>query len=115
MHNWEQRHTWLLMLRRFVMTKPKTILSESPSRAYDRDTDVDEVPDDVKEGHFAVMAVGSGNPKRFILELSYLKNPAFLRLLEEAREEYGFQQMGILTVPCQPEQLLEIIQDTKSQ
>lgn len=69
---------------------------------YDEDVDETKIPNDVKEGHFAVIAVKGGKSKRFILELSYLRNPAFLRLLEQAKEEYGFQQMGALTVPCQP-------------
>ncbi|XVF07860.1 hypothetical protein REPUB_Repub06bG0176100 [Reevesia pubescens] len=84
MQNWEQRHTGLIMLR-FLTKKLKRVLSELPSRGHDRnvvefDDDVEEtkkVPKDVKEGHFAVIAVKDGKPKRFILELSYLKNPAF--------------------------------------
>ncbi|XVE76141.1 hypothetical protein DITRI_Ditri12bG0149500 [Diplodiscus trichospermus] len=118
MQNWEQRHTGIVMLRR-LMKKLKTVFSEIPTRGTDRnvvefDEDVEEtrkVPKDVKEGHFAVIAVKGGKPKRFILELSYLKNPVFLRLLEEAREEYGFQQRGALTVPCQPAELQKILED----
>ncbi|KAK8553830.1 hypothetical protein V6N13_072767 [Hibiscus sabdariffa] len=117
MQNWEQRHTGLVMVR-LLMEKVKMFLSELPTRGPDRnviefDEDVEEtkIPKDVKEGHFAVIAVNGGKSKRFILELSYLRNPAFLRLLEQAKEEYGFQQMGALILPCQPEELQKILDD----
>ncbi|XP_022767299.1 auxin-responsive protein SAUR50-like [Durio zibethinus] len=117
MQIWE-RHRGLVMLR-LLVKKLKRVLSELPSRGPDQnvvefDEDVEEtekLPKDVKEGHFAVIAVEDGKPKRFILELSYLKNPAFLRILEQAKEEYGFQQTGALTVPCQPEELQTILED----
>ncbi|XVF55502.1 hypothetical protein PTKIN_Ptkin06aG0041100 [Pterospermum kingtungense] len=119
MQNWEQRHTGIVMLK-LLVKKLKRVLRELPSSrgpdesVVELDDDVEErkkVPRDVKEGHFAVIAVKGGKPKRFILELSYLRNPAFLRLLEEAKEEYGFQQTGALTVPCQPEELQKILED----
>ncbi|KAK4419241.1 hypothetical protein Salat_2336900 [Sesamum alatum] len=71
------------------------------------------VPDDVKEGHFAILAVKNEEekPTRFVVELCLLKQPAFLRLLKLAEEEYGFQQTGALAVPCPPEQLRRILQE----
>ncbi|KAK7262268.1 hypothetical protein RJT34_29834 [Clitoria ternatea] len=64
------------------------------------------VPEDVKEGHFAVIAYEDGEePKRFVVPLSCLNNPTFLRLLEQAEEEYGFDQDGALTIPCRPTEL----------
>ncbi|XWS59641.1 hypothetical protein CRYUN_Cryun08bG0139400 [Craigia yunnanensis] len=118
MQNWEQRHTGLVM-RRLLMKKLKRVLRELPSRDPDQnvvdiDEDVEEtkkIPKDVKEGHFAVIAVKGEKSKRFILELSYLRNPAFLRLLEQAKEENGFQQTGALIVPCQPEELQKILEE----
>ncbi|KAL0309679.1 UNVERIFIED_CONTAM: Auxin-responsive protein SAUR32 [Sesamum radiatum] len=50
-------------------------------------------------------------PTRFVVELCLLKQPAFLRLLKLAEEEYGFQQTGTLAVPCPPEELKRILQD----
>lgn len=68
------------------------------------------VPYDVKEGHFAIFAVNNKEErKRFILELNWLKNPAFLRLLKLAEEEYGFRQKGVLEIPCSHEELEKII------
>ncbi|KAL1361534.1 hypothetical protein AAHE18_03G010800 [Arachis hypogaea] len=55
----------------------------------------------VKEGHFAVIATVEG-PKRFLVPLRCLRNPTFLSLLERAAEEYGFDQLGAITIPCNP-------------
>ncbi|KAL0436396.1 UNVERIFIED_CONTAM: Auxin-responsive protein SAUR50 [Sesamum radiatum] len=76
--------------------------------------DVDEldeiaVPEDVKEGHFAVIAVDDDELKRFVVPLSFLTHPSFLRLLEQAAEEYGFDHDGALTVPCRPTELERIL------
>ncbi|XP_010241823.1 PREDICTED: auxin-responsive protein SAUR32-like [Nelumbo nucifera] len=67
------------------------------------------VPEDVKEGHFAVIAVDDGEPKRFVVALNYLTHPAFLRLLEQAAEEFGFDQEGALTIPCRPSEIERIL------
>lgn len=67
------------------------------------------VPEDVKEGYFAVVAVEAEKPKRFVVPLSCLTNPTFLRLLEAAAEEFGFDHEGALTVPCQPSELERIL------
>ncbi|KAB1228177.1 Auxin-induced protein 10A5 [Morella rubra] len=67
------------------------------------------VPADVKEGHFAVIAVDGDEPRRFVVPLSCLTHPVFLSLLEQAAEEYGFDQEGALTVPCQPSELERIL------
>ncbi|XP_031501664.1 auxin-responsive protein SAUR36-like [Nymphaea colorata] len=64
---------------------------------------------EMKEGHFAVLASFDGNSKRFMVPLCHLSNPAFVRLLDEAEEEYGFSQQNILTVPCDPTELERIL------
>nr|GLL33936.1 auxin-responsive protein SAUR50-like [Ipomoea trifida]GLL33937.1 auxin-responsive protein SAUR50-like [Ipomoea trifida] len=70
----------------------------------------DNVANDVREGHFAVMAVDDDNKlKRFIVPLSCLRNPCFLRLLEKAAEEYGFEHEGALMLPCRPIELERIL------
>ncbi|KAF7823352.1 auxin-responsive protein SAUR50-like [Senna tora] len=71
-----------------------------------------EVPEDVKEGHFAVIAedIGEMEAKRFVVPLSCLTHPSFLRLLEEAAEEYGFDQEGALTIPCRPKEIERILE-----
>nr|GMD22667.1 auxin-responsive protein SAUR50-like [Ipomoea batatas] len=70
----------------------------------------DNVANDVKEGHFAVMAVDNDEKlKRFIVPLSCLAHPSFLRLLEKAAEEYGFEHEGALMLPCRPIELERIL------
>ncbi|KAK5773502.1 protein SMALL AUXIN UP-REGULATED RNA 16-like [Gossypium arboreum] len=73
------------------------------------------VPDDVKEGHFAVVAEHGEEPRRFVVPLSYLTHPRFLMLLEQAAEEYGFDNKGALTVPCCPSELERILADEQQQ
>ncbi|CAL0310472.1 unnamed protein product [Lupinus luteus] len=93
-----------------------------PRKAYTISENIDDeneaatttmVPKDVKEGHFAVIAIQGEETKRFIVELDYLTDPDFLRLLEQAKEEFGFQQKGALAVPCRPQELQKIIENRR--
>lgn len=68
-----------------------------------------QVPKDVKEGHFAVLAMDDGRSKRFVVSLRYLSHPQFRRLLEQAAEEYGFDHEGALAIPCRPSELERIL------
>lgn len=79
---------------------------EASSRAED-------LPEDVKEGHFVVHAVDNGEPKRFVLELAYLEDPDFLNLLKQAEEEFGFRSEGVLAVPCGPNELQKVLKIRK--
>lgn len=81
------------------------------SNGFDEDVDTSAVPKDVKEGHFAVVAVDGEEPKRFVVPLSCLTHPMFLRLLEQAAEEYGFDHEGALTIPCHPSEVEKILAD----
>lgn len=69
------------------------------------------VPNDVKEGCFTVFAVKGEETQRFVIELAYLSDPAFMRLLDDAEAEYGFEQNGVLAVPCRPEELRQILEE----
>ncbi|XVF07859.1 hypothetical protein REPUB_Repub06bG0176000 [Reevesia pubescens] len=90
---------------------------ESPAlnhAEFDEDMSVGKtVPGDVKEGFFTVFAVKGKEMQRFVIELHQLTNPAFLSLLDQAREEYGFQQKGALSLPCRPHELQEILEHSK--
>ncbi|WVZ05744.1 auxin-responsive protein SAUR71-like [Vigna radiata var. radiata] len=63
----------------------------------------------VKHGHFVVIATQGWKPERFFIELGYLDHPDFVKLLEQAEEEFGFSQVGALAIPCQPDELKRII------
>ncbi|KAF2321752.1 hypothetical protein GH714_002102 [Hevea brasiliensis] len=62
-------------------------LGKNSSSAYFDKCEEVNVPNDVKEGHFAAIAVDSEEHKRFVVPLIYLTHPAFLRLLEQDAEE----------------------------
>ncbi|KAF3786910.1 Auxin-responsive protein [Nymphaea thermarum] len=69
---------------------------------------LERIPGDVKKGHFAVLAFNGSEPQRLVLPLGCLADPAFLKLLDKARDEYGFEQQGILTLPCHINELQDI-------
>ncbi|MED6168979.1 hypothetical protein PIB30_017124 [Stylosanthes scabra] len=55
----------------------------------------------VPKGCLAV-SVGVGSEvKRFVIPTEYLRHEAFEMLLRQAEEEFGFQQEGVLRIPCQ--------------
>lgn len=60
-----------------------------------------EPPPDVPKGYLAVY-VGP-ELRRFIIPTSYLSHSLFKVLLEKAADEFGFEQSGGLTIPCEIE------------
>ncbi|KAK7411820.1 hypothetical protein VNO78_03261 [Psophocarpus tetragonolobus] len=58
-------------------------------------------PPDVPKGYLAVY-VGP-ELRRFIIPTSYLSHSLFKVLLEKAADEFGFDQSGGLTIPCEIE------------
>ncbi|KAL2509317.1 SAUR-like auxin-responsive protein family [Forsythia ovata] len=71
------------------------------------------LPVDVKEGHFVVHTIDDGESRRFVVKLSYLAHPGFLKLLQQAGEEFGFRQKGILAVPCGYGDLQRLLESKK--
>ncbi|KAK6916665.1 Small auxin-up RNA [Dillenia turbinata] len=62
----------------------------------------------VPKGHIAVY-VGETHKNRFVVSLSYLKQPLFLDLLRHAEEEFGFDHpMGGLTIPCSKDAFIDV-------
>nr|GLL25719.1 auxin-responsive protein SAUR21-like [Ipomoea trifida] len=69
---------------------------------------------EVPKGHFAVY-VGESEKKRFVIPVSYLKDPSFQDLLCQAEDEFGFDHpMGGLTIPCLEDTFLDIISNLRS-
>lgn len=67
--------------------------------------------DHVPKGFLAV-CVGK-DLKRYIIPTEYLSHHAFGILLREAEEEFGFQQEGVLKIPCEVsvfEKILKVVE-----
>ncbi|KAK4744247.1 hypothetical protein SAY87_010559 [Trapa incisa] len=56
--------------------------------------------DDAVPKGFLAVCVGR-ELKRFVIPTEYLRHQAFGVLLQEAEEEFGFQQEGVLKIPCE--------------
>ncbi|KAL5974191.1 hypothetical protein ACLOJK_030854 [Asimina triloba] len=61
---------------------------------------------------FLAVSVGE-EMKRFVIPTEYLSHRAFSLLLREAEEEFGFQQEGVLRIPCEVpvfERILKVVE-----
>ena len=63
----------------------------------------------IMKGYFSVLALGNGKPKKFLVAVNYLAYPPFVKLLEAAEEEFGFDQKGVLALPCEASELQRIL------
>lgn len=66
----------------------------------------------VKKGWLAVR-VGldeedGGGFQRFVIPISYLYHPQFIKLLEKAQEVYGYHTTGPLRLPCSVDDFLHL-------
>ncbi|KAH0691115.1 hypothetical protein KY289_018473 [Solanum tuberosum] len=80
----------------------------------DKEYDINN--NNVPKGCLAVLCVGKEEEKRFVIPMDYLAHQSFQVLLREAEEEFGFQQQGILKIPCQLslfDKILKTIQSNK--
>ena len=60
------------------------------------------------KGHFAIYVGVEEEKERFVVPISYLKQPMFQDLLLKAADEFGFDQMGGLTLPCGVEEFTSL-------
>ncbi|CAI8614628.1 unnamed protein product [Vicia faba] len=104
-----------LRLKNLISKVLKGVLFLERSKVYVRvrsiGDDDEETATIVPEGYFVVIAMHGDERKRFVLELEYLRDSRFMKLLEEAKEEYGYQQEGAIAVPCRPQELEKIIEN----
>ena len=111
-----KRRNGIVKLKIVVEKLQKRLLLGRKSESAFCDSDeLEEVPADVKEGHFAVIAVDHDQPKRFVVPINFLTHPTFLRLLEQAAEEYGFNHDRALTIPCRPSELERILAEQRQE
>lgn len=57
--------------------------------------------------HFVVY-VGNER-KRFVVPISYLKNPSFRQLLDNAAEEYGYDNPNGIILPCDESSFISLL------
>ncbi|KAK1275914.1 hypothetical protein QJS04_geneDACA004137 [Acorus gramineus] len=77
-------------------------------------SDISSASSEVPKGFLAV-SVGE-EMKRFVIPTAYLTHRAFSVLLREAEEEFGFQQEGVLRLPCEVsvfERVLKVVEEKK--
>lgn len=61
----------------------------------------------IPKGCFAVYVGEEGEKKRFVIPISFLRQPLFQELLDRAEDEFGFDHpTGGLTLPCTQELFL---------
>jgi len=53
------------------------------------------------KGQVAVYVGGGEASLRYVVPVVYFNHPMFGELLREAEEEFGFQQEGVLRIPCE--------------
>lgn len=68
-----------------------------------------DVGENLKEGYFSVLTIGNNELKKFQVALYYLRHPPFVKLLEAAAQEFGFDQPGVLVIPCEASELQRIL------
>ncbi|KAJ4719065.1 Auxin-responsive protein, partial [Melia azedarach] len=71
---------------------------------------------DVVPKGFLAVCVGR-ELKRFVIPTEYLSHQAFGILLREAEEEFGFQQEGVLKIPCEVsvfQKILKLVEEKRS-
>ncbi|XP_042520790.1 auxin-responsive protein SAUR71-like [Macadamia integrifolia] len=66
----------------------------------------------VPQGHLPVY-VGE-EMERFVVSAEFLHHPIFVELLKRSAQEYGYEQKGVLRIPCRVlvfERVLEALKD----
>ncbi|KAF2317705.1 hypothetical protein GH714_039620 [Hevea brasiliensis] len=93
--------------------------SSAGSGIKEREGSVGRAPNQIASSNDAVpkgfLAVCVGKElKRYVIPTEYLGHQAFGILLREAEEEFGFQQEGVLKIPCQVsvfEKILKVVEE----
>ncbi|RRT81940.1 hypothetical protein B296_00012533 [Ensete ventricosum] len=76
-----------------------------------KDSLLDDEAAAVPKGCMAVY-VGA-EMRRFVIPTSYLRLPLFQVLMESTADEFGFDQVGGLRIPCDEEDFTELLKTTK--
>ncbi|XP_043688173.1 auxin-responsive protein SAUR32-like [Telopea speciosissima] len=65
-------------------------------------------PKAIPKGCLAIMVGQGEEQQRFVIPVMYINHPLFMQLLKEAEDEYGFDQKGTITIPCQVEEFRHV-------
>jgi SAUR family protein len=98
--------------RKLANSSKSTMSSSSKSIQFLKRTLSLSEENTVPKGYLAV-CVGE-ELKRFVIPTEYLGHRAFHILLREAEEEFGFQQTGVLRIPCEVyvfEKILKMVEE----
>jgi SAUR family protein len=66
----------------------------------------------VPRGCVPVLVCGGdvyGEGERFVVRVEALRHPSFAGLLEDAAQEFGYKQEGVLRVPCAVHQFRDVL------
>ncbi|OAY51138.1 auxin-responsive protein SAUR32 [Manihot esculenta] len=63
---------------------------------------------DIPKGCLAILVGQGEEQQRFVIPVIYINHPLFMELLKEAEEEYGFDQKGLITIPCHVEEFRNV-------
>ncbi|GMH07345.1 hypothetical protein Nepgr_009185 [Nepenthes gracilis] len=75
--------------------------------------DPDTRKDRVRRGYVPLM-VGTGRVKeRFMVPIRLTKHPAVVALLRSSADEFGYDQPGVLRVPCEPHSFKRVIREIR--
>ncbi|RWR85747.1 auxin-responsive protein SAUR71 [Cinnamomum micranthum f. kanehirae] len=88
---------------------------ECMQAAYRRLVDGDECAKSGVPRGYVPMLVGS-EMERFLVHTKLLRHPSMVALLEMAALEFGYEQEGILKIPCDPgyfSQVVKVISKAK--
>ncbi|KAJ7976922.1 Auxin-responsive protein, partial [Quillaja saponaria] len=82
------RQSWMLV-RILTLIKRLRVAAVTDSENGDTIPLPEDIPEDVKEGHFVVHTIDDGEMRRFIIELEYLAHPDFLSWWSKLRRSLG--------------------------
>lgn len=68
-----------------------------------------EAKGNLMDGYFSVLAKGNHGMRKFQVALYHLQHPPFVKLLEAAAQEFGFDQPGVIVIPCEANELEKIL------
>ncbi|KAM7265212.1 hypothetical protein ACFE04_002895 [Oxalis oulophora] len=100
--------------RKIATSKPPTTTTTTKTIKYLKRTLSLSDNNSPPKGYLSV-SVGE-EEKRFIIPTSYLGHRGFQFLLREAEEEFGFEQAGVLRIPCDVsvfESVVKIVEQNK--